>query len=320
MPAYAAVGDDALKRDTVVKRLRARLQKMGDLSFNYEEFAADQSDGSAIVAACNTVPFASPVRMVVVKDAGKLKKADSEALVAYLSNPSSSTVLLVEAEKLLKTSRLYKAIAAFGSQAIIDCASPVKRDFPRLVRSMAVNHGITVTEGAASLLVDLVGFDTVRIDAELAKIALAHNGADPVNEHEVSGMVARTTEVKPWEFLDSMSARNAKRCLLDITRMPSTSSVYLLTQCVGRIRELVCTKALQRRGEVKSLPSVLGKEAWKVKHYAQWSSRFTDEELKRALISARDAERAMKSGTKPEDAFKDWLVSFLLGDKERRDL
>ena len=33
--AYAAVGDDALKRETVAKRLRARLQKLGDVSFNY---------------------------------------------------------------------------------------------------------------------------------------------------------------------------------------------------------------------------------------------------------------------------------------------
>ena len=36
LPAYAAVGDDALKRETVAKRLRARLQKLGDVSFNYD--------------------------------------------------------------------------------------------------------------------------------------------------------------------------------------------------------------------------------------------------------------------------------------------
>lgn len=310
--AYAAIGDDALKRDTVVKRLRARIQKLGDLSFNYEEFDADQVDGASVVAACNTVPFASPVRMVVLKNAGKLRKADAESLVAYLQNPSTSSVLLIEAEKLAKSSRLFKAIAAFGPQAFIDCSAPAKRDLPRLVRSMAVGHGITLTEGAARLLIELAGTDTVRLDGELNKIALAHNGADAVNEHEVSSLVARTTEVKPWEFLDALSARNTKRCLLDLTRMPSTSHVYLLTQCVGRIRELICAKSLQRRGEIASLPSVLGKESWKVKHYADWASRFSEDELRRGIVSARDAERAMKSGAKTEDAFKDWLISFVV--------
>ena len=38
LPVYLIVGEDALKRDTVMKRLRARLSSMGDLSFNADEF------------------------------------------------------------------------------------------------------------------------------------------------------------------------------------------------------------------------------------------------------------------------------------------
>ncbi len=66
---------------------------------------------------------------------------------------------------------------------------------------MAMNHGATLTPGAANVLVDLVGEDTVKIDSELKKIALAHRGTEPINENEVLGLVARTSEVKPWEFV-----------------------------------------------------------------------------------------------------------------------
>ena len=182
LPVYLIVGEDALKRDTVMKRLRARLSALGDLSFNADEFNGETALGGDVVAACNTVPFASPVRLVEVRAADKLKKADAEALVSYLSSPSGSTVLALVAEKLAKNTRLYKAVAAHGKTAVIDCAPLKRNELPKTVRAMAAGHGVTLTEGAARALVDLVGENTVHLDSELKKIALAHRGTDAVNE------------------------------------------------------------------------------------------------------------------------------------------
>lgn len=312
LPAYAAIGDDVLKRETVAKRLRSRLQKIGDISFNYEEFDCEQALGGDIVSACNTIPFASPLRMVRVKSADKLKKADSEQIVSYLADPSETTVLLLEAEKLAKTTRLYKAVARCGANAIIECNVPKKAELPRLVRSMAVNHGITVTDGAARLLIELVGEDTVRIDSELGKIALAHSGNDAVNEHEVSSLVSRTTEMSVWDFLDALSARNAKRTLLCLSRMPSSSPQSLIALCTGRFRELACAGSLVRRGQARAIAQALGKRDWQVKHHAEWAGRYTEDELRRAIVSARDAEMAMKSGADADSALRDWLLGVLM--------
>lgn len=124
LPAYLAVGEDALKREAVIARLKARLATMGDLSFNSDEFDGEVAEGAAIAAACNTMPFASPVRLVYVRNADKLKRADAEELVNYLKAPSATTVLACEAEKLAKNTRLYKALAAAGPKAVIDCAPP----------------------------------------------------------------------------------------------------------------------------------------------------------------------------------------------------
>ena len=318
LSAYAAVGDDALKRDTVAKRLRARLEKLGDLSFNYDEFDAETAEEGAIVGACNTIPFASPVRMVRVKQIDKLRKADADALTAYLGAPCPSTVLLLEGEKLSKATRLGKAVAALGAAATIDCSSPKRNELPRLVRSMAVSQGITLTEGAARLLVELAGEDTVRLNAELEKIALAHRGADAVNEHEVSALVSRTNEAKPWDLLDALSARNAKRCFACLAAMPSASPHALIASGTGRIRELIAAKALDARGAGGQLAAALKKRDWQVKNHRQWARRFTDAELRDALVRARDAERAMKSGADEREAYLDWLCSVLQAERPAR--
>lgn len=309
LPAYLVVGEDALKRDTVMKRLRARLSALGDLSFNSDEFAGETAAGESIVSACNTVPFASPVRLVEVRGADKLKKADAEALVAYLSSPSETTVLALVAEKLAKNTRLYKAVSVLGKSAIIDC-TPLKRyELPKTVRAMATGHGVTLTEGAAVQLVELVGEDTIHLDNELKKIALAHRGTDAVNEHEIMGLVSRTAEVKPWEFVDAFSSRDTNKCLLYLGRMGSVSSHALLAMCTTRLRELVCAKAMATRGNARGVAAALKMPDWRCKNHAAWARAFSSEDLRNAFASARDTERAMKSGTDPDAAFLDWVLS-----------
>ena len=127
LPAYLAVGEDELKRRTVIERLRKRVSSMGDLSFNHDVFDGATASGSDIAIACNTFPFASPVRLVEVNHVEKLGKQDADVLVAYLTSPCTSTVLLASSEKLAKNSRLYKALADVGNGAGMDTRSPIAR-------------------------------------------------------------------------------------------------------------------------------------------------------------------------------------------------
>lgn len=311
LAAYLAVGEDALKREAVIARLRARLSTMGDLSFNADEFDGEAAAGGDIVAACNTMPFASPVRLVYVRGAEKLRKADAEEVVAYLGNPSPSTVLALEAEKLAKNTRLYKAVAACGPKAVIDCAPPKSWELPRRVRAMATGHGIVLTEGAAGALVELVGENTVYLDNELKKIALAHSGPDAVSEREVRGLVARTSEVKPWDFTAAFAARDLPKCLALLADMESASPHALIAMCATRIRELMAAQAMVRRGNPGGLARELGVPDWRVKSHGAWARNFAPAELRAALLSSRDAEQAMKSGSDADAVFYQWLVDTL---------
>jgi len=308
LPIYLINGSDELKRETVLKRLKTRIAERGDISFNSDTFNGETAVGTDIVSACNTVPFASDVRLVQVNNVEKLKKADAEALVEYAASPCVSTVLALDSSGLAKNTRLYKAVAALGKTTVIDCSPQKRYELPKTIRSMAVKHGITLTEGAAHSLVDLVGENTVRLDSELKKIALAHRGNDAVNEHEVGELVGRTAEVKPWEFVDAFAARNQKKCLLYWSRMDSVSPHALLAMCTTRIRELICARALEARGNQGALASELKVPAWRVKNHLAWAHAFSQQELRNALMKARDTERAMKSGADPHEALLSWVL------------
>lgn len=314
LSAYLINGEDELKRETVLKRLRARIAKLGDIDFNCDTFDGETALGDDIVSACNTMPFASDVRLVVVSAADSLKKADSEALVEYLTHPSETTVLCLVARKLAKNTRLYKAVAAVGARAVIDCAPVKKYELARNVRGMAVTHGVTIGDAAAQRLVDLVGENTVRLDAELKKLALAHGqNGQPVGVAEVEAMVTRTAEVKPWEFTDAFAARDVATCVSLLNKMDSVSPYALIGMCTTRIRELICAHALAARGQsgTKALAAQLKVPEWRVKNHAGWARRWKASELREALSKARDCERAMKTGTDPDTAFVEWMLGVM---------
>lgn len=310
LPAYLADGEDLLKRSAVVRRLRSRIEKEGDLAFNSDSFDGTSAEGEALVTACKTLPFASEKRLVTVNSADKLAKKAQSALVEYLKEPNESTVLLLISDKLSKNSALYKAVKALGASAIIDCTPPKKKDLANQVRAMAPSHGITITPKAASALVELVGEDTVHLDAELGKLASAQISEDSVTEEQVREMVARVAEAKPWEFVNAFSARDLKACIYLLGLMPSASPYALLRQCVGRLRELMCAKSvLAKGGGSQDIARSLGVPDWKVKNHIAWSHLYTSSELRHAVESSLETERKMKGGSVPETTFKDWVIS-----------
>lgn len=311
LPVYLIAGEDELKKERVLDRLHKRLETMGDLSFNSEYFSGENAVGDTIVAACNTLPFASDVRLVQVDKVDRLKKADLDAVLSYLNEPCPSTVLALVATTVTKNSRLYKTVIKFGQTAFISCAPFARKDLNSAVRSMAISHGIAFTEGAAAALVDLVGTNTVALDSNIKKVSLAHRGSDPVNEGEVYALVARTSSVKSWEFVNAFSARNFERSFLLLNRVEDGSPYRLLSMCVTRIRELLTVKALNTRGESSRLPEVLKIPEWRTRNLKTWAKNYSSQELISALVLARDTDQLMKSGTNSDTAFLEWLIAVM---------
>lgn len=311
--AYLINGEDHLKRDRAVSKMKIRLEKLGDLSFNSDTFDATTAQGASIVDACSTLPFASEKRLVVVNEAEKLSKDSQNVISDYLESPNPTTVLLLISDKLAKNTKLYKAVAKLGSQAIIDCTPVKSRDLATHVRQLAPSHGITITQGAANALVELVGDDTLHLNSELEKLALTFSGQPEITETNVRDMVARTSEPKPWDFVDAFSARDAKQSMNVLSLMKSTSPHALLRQCVSRIRELICAKCMMETNTFSSaaLADALNMQEWRVKRHGRYASLYSLRELEQALSSSLDCEREMKSGADPDAAFKDWAIKVL---------
>ena len=196
LPVYAIVGDDKLKAKIVLERLEKRMEEFGDMNFNSTSFNGESAIGTDIVSACMQIPFASEKRFVVVKNADKLKKDDTERIVEYLENPNKTTVLAIVSKKLAKSTRLYKACAKISNTSIIDCTAPKAYKVADTLNNVARSHGGGINPNAAQKLVELVGPDTMKLDAEIQKLILSNSG-QTITIEQVNAEVKKSAEAKP---------------------------------------------------------------------------------------------------------------------------
>lgn len=308
LPAYLVVGSDELKRSHAVARMKKRLEASGLADFNLDERdMSKEQTPEDVLSSLNTFPMGADFRLVILRPCDRLPKAMSEMLVDYLKNPSSTTVLLLVAEKLAKNTRLYKAVAKIDKKAIVECAPKKRWELPQQVRSMATAHGKTITQGGAEELVSRVGESTRMLDNELKKLASMVDGAE-ITQADVERFVVRTAEPRPWDFLDAVSARNLPKALSLLRMMPQRQEIMLYSLLTTRIRELIYAKALDARGEGSTLARALGLQSWQVKNHLRWARGFKMSELLGALESAVDVELALKGSQTSDVALVRWVT------------
>lgn len=308
LPGYLIVGSDELKSSRAVERMRDRLERSGMAEFNLDERdMAKDPQMDDIIASLNTFPMGSEFRLVILANCDKLPKAVSEPLVEYFSDPSPTTVCLVVATSLAKNTRLYKAIKKLGDKAVIDCAPKKAWEMPPQVVKMAAAHGKAMGVPVAEALVARAGENTRMLDNEVKKLAAIVSGTE-ITLADVERHVMRTAEVKPWEFLNAVAARDAVKSLELLDLQPAKSEVRLWSLLVTRLRELIIAKALDARGQGAQLAAELGVQGWQVKNHLSWARRWRMEELVVALSQAAEVELALKGSRDSELSLRMWVI------------
>lgn len=318
LPAYLALGADEVKREAARDRLVKRLEasSMADFNLDVRDMTHDQ-DVDALISSLNTFPMGADFRLVILEGCDRLGEPARSALVAYLANPAPTTVVLLTATSLAKSTKLYKAVANLGTKAIIDCSAKKRRDLPMLVQGMARRHGRDITLDAAEELISRAGEGTRMLDNELKKLASMVSTAT-ISKADVERHVVRTAEVKPWDLLNAVSARDLPRALELLRLQPARSEVRIYALLLTRVRELVCAKALDARGRGRELAAHLGMQQWQVRNHLTWARRFTADELEEALRRAVDVEQALKGSRDSMNALTVWIAQIAGGSRDIR--
>jgi DNA polymerase-3 subunit delta len=310
-PVYLIYGSEELLLARAEKRLRDRLAAVADLDFNMETFDGDSSSAADIVNAANTMPFMSERRLVVVHDVDKLDTAALEALAAYAKDPAPYTCLVLVATKVAKNSKLYRAAASTG--VAYEYVAPKRSEYAREVVKLLREHGKSITSHAAERLVEMVGRDLRRLDAEIDKLTAFTGDAAEVTVADVEAVASASGTASVFELTDAVGERDTVRALRLLSRLLGSGEAPfgLLAMLARHVRGLIGARALAARGTgPDAMAPELGMAPWQARNVAKQASRWEPAELSRALLGLAAAEEEMK--TSPTDAglvIERWIIS-----------
>lgn len=241
-------GDNAFLAQEYTAALREKLEstlgKDGVESVSFDAEAPSTSTAD-ILDECRSFGLMQQHKLVIVDNAAAFVKEDRRPIVErYVQATSDSATLVLRAPKWYKGKLDDMIVTAPG--IIVDCGAVSEDRAVRWAMNRAIKrHNADLSEDAALALVDLLGPELGRIDAELGKLAAAASAGIGTADHAktppgtasqprpaitkatIAALVGKSREETSWEWQEVLLSGKAEpslsqlRDLLNVSRQPS---------------------------------------------------------------------------------------------------
>jgi DNA polymerase-3 subunit delta len=298
-PVYLLTGNDRPKIGRALHRLRARFGPE-----SVDSLSAESSSGEEAVAACNALGLFAGTdggRLVVVEAVERWRKADVEAVAAYLSDPVPGAVLALVATEALRSDALPKAVGKGGE--ILSYDAPKPRDLPAWVRAQFEARNASIDNDTARALVEVVGDDLAALATEVDKLATWATGS-PVERADVEALAAPAREATAWALTDAWGERDLpallSACEAELERRDPFAVSTRLAAHVGLVRNV---QRLSADGmPTREIAKRLRLHEFRVKKAIGHASRYSPEELDAAVVRLAELDADIKGGSRlPSD-------------------
>ncbi|TVQ65076.1 MAG: DNA polymerase III subunit delta, partial [Phycisphaerales bacterium] len=191
-------GADAFLQNEYARALRESLQEeLGEDAV--ETFRYDGADTpiADVLDECRSFDLMQRHKIVVVDNADTLIAGDNRPIMErYAAAPAANVTLVLRASRWNR-GNLDKLILKVG---VIEKCEPLStaKAAGWAVKRAEKRHDAVLTREAATALVDRVGADIGRIDAELGKLAAAAPAGEPITPEIVREFVGLSREDEVW--------------------------------------------------------------------------------------------------------------------------
>lgn len=296
---YIFHGDDD---HTIRKALAGLREQMGDpsmLDLNTSRFEGGTVSFSELRHACDTIPFLSEKRMVIVSDLFAANPPFLEELLAYLPEvPESTRLFFVESRRLPKNHKAVKAAMGSEKGYVKHFERPQGGKLDRWILDRAKSGGGKMTPRAAHMLAINVGNDLTLLDNEIEKLVL-YKGAEPIEVDDVSLMCPYVAEASIFELVDAIGSRHGRTAaqLLHQKLSGGADPSFLFAMVVRQFRLIIQIKELAEAGlKPLDIARELQIHSFVAGKLAQQSHNFTFEQLEQIYAHLLDVDVRVKTG------------------------
>ena len=281
-----------------------------------------------ITATCNTFPFLSDQRLVILEglpkrrrgeDTGETKQTSEKSsktkkgkrgsknptgtragfeksLSEYIPQLPETTVLIVLVdEELTSSSPLLKAAEEHGK--IIQCTLPKGAAVENWINKRATSLGVKITSAATTLLANFIGNQLRLLANELDKLATYVGPAATITVEDVRLLSTQVQEARIFDLTDALAHRNRKQALdiLHDLLADGEPPLKLISTITSQVRSLLLVKELADDGlRLSQIVSATGMAPFVAEKALRQIGRFSPVQLERAYRELLSTDAALK--------------------------
>ncbi len=316
-PLYYLYGDESYLMDKCIQQLLERLVSADLRDFNLNVYYGTESKGDEIAETAATLPMFADWRVVVVKKADALSAASLEVLSAYVKNPSPSTCLLLQGEKIDQRKKFFTEIKKSGD--LVECKRLYENQLPAFIKNETLLRGRKIEPAAAEMLVYLVGNNLQELISELEKAILYVGEAQEIKVSHVRAIVSDSRVNSVFELTDALGEKKLEKAVRSLNSLLGDGEAPLLVLAMvtrhfrqlWKVREL-----LEKRTPAGEIGKIAGINPYFLQGFVAQARNYSLVELRRVFEKIFSLDGALKTGGgKPPVLLETFLMEVCVSGK-----
>ena len=308
-PLYLLYGDEPYLVERGVKKLLERAVDPGFRDFNLNVFYGNECKGDEVFGAAQTLPMFAERRVVLVKKGGELTAGAMEILLSYLQDPSPSTCLVLQAEKIDGRKKFFAEFKKRGE--LVEFKRPYENQLGPYVRDEVRAAGKKIDAAAAELLAYLVGNNLQELVSQIEKLCVYCGKKEVIGVAEVKAIVSDTKVENVFEFTDALGAKDLGRALRMLTSLlqDGEAPLRVLGAVARHFRQLwQVRELLDRKVPPGDLAKASGINPYFLKKVTDQARNYKVSELKLVFERMLELDLAFKSGGRADALFERFVM------------
>ncbi len=314
---YVFSGPEEYIKRSALNQLQEQMISDVCKDLNYMVMDGATVDSDDIIASCETLPFMSDKRLLVVMDyKGFSKSEDSdEKLIKYIGNiPDTTCLIFYNYGEVSKSSRLYKALAKKDHSILFN---RLKDDeLTRWTAKMFKKSGVDISAGDLRYFLFRAGNDLEDISNQINKLSAFALDGKKITRRVIEDMITPVPEHTIFQLIDAVSSRQSGKAIQLLNELIENGQpvLVILSMIARQYKMMILCKKYSGLGYNQAeLAKKLEAHPYAIKKCLSQSKAFDFSQLKKAHDECLKLNYGIKEGAIKDRIGLELLVMNLCG-------
>lgn len=297
---YVIFGEEEYLKNIYEKKLISNTVDENFKMMNFDIFEGKNVNISKIIDACDTMPFMSDYRVVILKNTGLIydaKKDDTNKLENYLHILPKTTILIFIEEKIDKKLKIFKTISNIGTFHKIDILS--ENELVNWILSIFKDNNKNISTKEALYIIRNIGFNMEILLNEINKLISFKSSGTKITINDIDNICTKSIESKIFDLINFMSNKDMDNAIKIYKNLiiNKTSPFVILNMISRQFRIILQTKYLYNKNySINNIASELELRDFIVKEAIKQSKNFSIKILLQAINECLEIDNNIKTG------------------------